>query len=175
MSQFDPNEYVTLLMGAGTLEEVDAAFDKIAELPEADAKQAVDAIEASFSEHFMRGLRAGELAQMKMVLELIEQAKDTPQGKLIRAQLDSQGGELLEEGRAISQIVLRVHEAKGDTASAFTKAYVAEAAKLSDEEYGTGYGILKVMVGVADKMLAESKPAPANPFRKPSAPKGPAA
>ena len=167
MSEFNPDDYVSELDGAKTPEAVDAVFAKMALLPEADRKAALDAVEQYAVADWNKGLpKTGEMAQLKMVIEILEEAKDTPQGKMILASLEGQVDAV--EGPALAQIILNIHRERGENAAPFIKTYAAEAAKLSDEDFGTTFGLLKLMVNVADKMTEETRPSPrSNPFRKP--------
>jgi hypothetical protein len=61
----------------------------------------------------------------------------------------------------VSQMFLHIGKAKGDKASPLVKAFVAAAAKLTDEEYNSYDGIIKPMNAMADAFA--KKP---NPFRQ---------
>ena len=91
--------------------------------------------------------------------------KDTPAGQFMIANLLLQAGPI-EEAHALAGIMRHVHDAKGDAANSVVKAFVAEAAKLSDAEYNYPLGHLKLMIATQDRQLGGSGPVP-NPFRKP--------
>lgn len=161
------DSYVNRIAQARTVVDVDAVFDEIAALPAAESKAVTDAVEAFAVKDFSDGFKAAERAQLRMVLDVLEEVKDTPQGKMILAQLEAQE-DMAEEGRSLGQVMLRLHQAKGDEAHKVVRTYAEEASKLSDEEYGTTYGLLKIVVKVEDRLAAEDKPSPTrpNPFRK---------
>src|SRR5882672_4950680 len=103
MSQFEPNDYVTEIDGATTPEAVDAVFAKIAVLPAEDRKAALNALEAYAVADWNSAVpKHGEMAQLKMAIEILEQTKDTPQGKMLLASLE--GEVSATEGQALSQI-----------------------------------------------------------------------
>lgn len=175
MTDTQPNIFLSRLNDCKDAGAVDKLFTEINALPKDQRGPVLDAIEAFAVRETIAGHeRPQELAQVRMIIEVLEGAKGTPQGKIILAQLEAQG--FGEESLAISQIMLNLHQAKGDDAHKGVKIYVEEAAKLSDEEYGTTFGQLKLMMAAGDRIAALDKPAPArgNPFRpkddKPAAP-----
>ncbi len=171
MTDTPSNLFLNRLGSAKDVATVDTLFDEIDTLAPADKKKVLDDVEAYTVDDFQKGLKPAELSQLQMVIEILDQAKDTPQGKLILSQLEAQG--FGEEGRVLAQVILRLHQAKGDDAHTVVKTYVSEAAKLTDEEFGTTFGLLKLMVNVDEKLKAESKPAVrGNPFRKKDGPGG---
>jgi hypothetical protein len=171
MSDISVEGYVNRITNAPDVATVDAAFDEIGKLSASDRKRVIDAVEKKAVQEITRGMSGPEMAQIRMVIELMEELKDTPQGKLMKAQFEQADG--LDEGLAIAQVFLNLHREKGEGADPVVKAYVEEAAKLTDEEFHSTFGLLKIAVSTMDRAQAENKPAPpANPFRKNAGSKG---
>lgn len=165
MSEFEPKDYALRVKGVKTIADADTLFADIGKLPATDREQALDAVEAYVVDDFTLNMGPAQKAQLKMALDLLDQLKGTPQGDMLRAQMESP--DLAEEGQANAQVMLHLHNTRGDKAHPVVKAFVAEAAKLSDEELASTTGLLKVVVAVSDAVEAENKPvARPNPFRK---------
>ncbi len=174
MSDFDAKDYAELVNDSKTPEDVDAAFEVIKALPAAEQKAALDEVEKTFVAYWRDNLPPrDEIEEIKSVMAVIDQARNTPQGQFLKAQLDSgPGGEMsLSENLAMSQVFLNIHNLKGEAADPVVKVYVDAASKLSDDDYGTFFGQMKLLVNVVDKLSeTEAAKAPAvvkkNPFRK---------
>jgi hypothetical protein len=175
MSKFNADDYVNLVNHSASPADVDAAFDKVQKLPEGHRKTVVDAVETLFVNYWQQ--MAGspvEIAQAKGIVAMMEKAMALPQGALIVAAMEAESP-AKREGQLMSQIALNIHKIKGEAAHPIVKTYVAEAAKLSDEEYNSSMGHVRLLVTLCEKMgeIVEKKPAPPNPFRR-NAPPGPA-
>ncbi len=161
--EFNANTYASQIRKARTPETVEAIFADIAQQPANHQTLAINAIETQVVSEWKRGMATGaELAQMKAVIDLLDATKNTPQGRLLLASLEREVGSVAE-GQAQSLVFLKISQSKGDAADPMVKAVVAEAAKLSDEDYNSPLGVLKLMVNVA---AAQAPAAPANPFRQ---------
>jgi hypothetical protein len=173
MSDFDAKDFVELVNDSKTPEEVDAVFEVIKSLPSAQQKQALDEVEKAFVAYWRENLPPrDEIQEVKAMMAEIDRTKDTPQGQFMKAQLDrGPDDESLIKNLSMSQIFLNLHNLKGEAADPVVKIYVEAASKLSDDDYGTFFGQLKLLVNVWDKLSeAEAANAPAvvkkNPFRK---------
>ena len=175
MSEFNADDFVRLVDHSASPADVDAAFDKIQKLPEENGKTVLDTVETLFVKHWQAMAPSpAELAQMKGLLAMMDKAIDTPQGGLIVAAMEAESP-AKREGQTMSQIALNIHKIKGEAAHPIVKAYVDEAAKLSDEDYNSAMGQTRLLVRLGERMaeVVEKKPVPPNPLRR-AKPPGPA-
>ena len=171
MTEFNAARFTARLQNAETPAEVNKMFEEITSLSAPEQKAAIDAVEKEVVSSFTEEFSGPELSQLRLVFNALDQAKDTPQGAFVLSQVEAMLGEDVGGGQAISQTFLNIHNLKGEEAHPFVKAYVAEASGLSDEEYNSSVGQMRLMLSAIDKVKAESKPKPpANPFRKGGAP-----
>lgn len=165
MPDFDAKKYVALVDASKTVDSVDAAFAEIEKLGPAEKMAAVDAVEKAFVDYTRNGAPPpAEMAETRMLLALMDKGRDTLQGQFLIASLEKTMGPV-EEGLALSQVFLNIHKIKGEAADPTVRFWVAEAAKLSDDDYASSLGQMKILVNVTDKVLDMQKPARKNPFR----------
>lgn len=174
MTEFNAARFTARLQNAETPAEVNKMFEEITSLSAPEQKAAIDAVEKEVVSSFTEEFSGPELSQLRLVFNALDRAKGTPQGDFVLAQVEAMLDVEVEDaegGQAISQIFLNIHNLKGEDSAPFVKAYVDEASKLSDAEYNSSVGHMRLMLSAIDRVKAENKPKPpANPFRKGGAP-----
>lgn len=167
MTEFNAARFTARLQNAASPAEVNKMFEEITSLPAAEQKAAIDAVEKEVVASFTEEFSGPEISQLRLVFNALDQAKDTPQGAFVMSQVEAMIGDDVEGGLAISQAFLNIHNLKGEDSAPFVKNYVEAASQLSDDEYNSSIGQMRLMLSVVDKAKSESKPKPpANPFRK---------
>lgn len=171
MTEFNAERFVARLQRVESPAEVNKMFEEITSLPATEQKVAIDAVENAVVASFTEEFSGPEVSQLRLVFNALDQAKGTPQGAFVMSQVEAMIGDEVEGGLAISQAMLNIHNLKGENSSQFVKTYVEEAAKLSDEEYNSSVGQMRLMLSVVEKAKSENKPKlSSNPFRKGGAP-----
>lgn len=165
---FNADDFAQRVNDAKTVSAVTDIFNDVARLSVSDQKLAMDAMENMIVSDWRRGAPpAAQLAQLRMVVDMVDELKGTPEGDMLRRQMEG-AMNLGEQGEASSLAMRKISEFKGEATHALLKTYIAEQDKLPADEVNTGFGIAKLMVTVEEKLQAEasaSKPKPSNPFR----------
>ncbi len=174
MSDFNADDFARRIDNAKTVSAITAIFNDVAQLPAAEQKLAVDAIEAiTVSDWQKSAPRGGELAQLRMVLDMVDDMQGTPEGDAMREQMEA-AMPAAEIAKGSSLILTSIFNYKGEASHALVKTYLAEEAKVPAAEANTAFGMAKLMVTVQEKLVEselQAKPAVRpNPFRKPTAP-----
>lgn len=163
---FNADDFAQRANDAKTVSEVTAIFNEVAALSAPEKTLAIDAIETRIVQDWRRGAPpADQLAQLRMVVDMVEEMKGTPQGDMLREQMND-AMRVGEQGEASATTMRNIVAHKGDQAHTLVKTYLAELDKLPADEVNTGFGIAKLMVTVEEKLQAAA-PAqkPSNPFR----------
>lgn len=169
MSAFDADNLARRIEAARNSAEVEALFDQLSALPERDQLAVVNRVELDIVTDWQcTAPKPHELAQLRMVLDAIDQMKGTPTGDMLRADMES-GMTIAEEGQAMSAMFRKILDFKGDAAHSLVKVYVEEERKQSLEDVGTAFGQAKLMVTVEERLQREraAQPPPSNNPRRP--------
>ncbi len=155
MSAFDADDLARRIEAARDSAEVETLFDQLSVLSENEQLSVVNRVELNIVTDWQRTApKPHELAQLRMVLDAIDQMKGTPAGDMLRADMES-GMTIAAEGQAMSAMFRKILDFKGDTAHRLVKAYVEEERNQSLEDVGTAFGQAKLMVTVEERMLRE--------------------
>lgn len=169
MSAFDADDLARRIEAARDSAEVETLFDQLSVLPASERLAVVNRVELNIVTDWQRTApKPHELAQLRMVLDAIDQLKGTPTGDMLRADMES-GMTIAAEGQAMSAMFRKILDFKGDAAHSLVKAYVEEERKQSLEDVGTAFGQAKLMVTVEERVqrerAAQQQPSPNNPRR----------
>lgn len=169
MSAFDADDLARRIEAARDSAEVETLFDQLSVLPASDRLAVVNRVELNIVTDWQRTApKPHELAQLRMVLDAIDQLKGTPTGDMLRADMES-GMTIAAEGQAMSAMFRKILDFKGDAAHSLVKAYVEEERKQPLEDVGTAFGQAKLMVTVEERVqrerAAQKQPSPNNPRR----------
>ncbi|MCC7036204.1 MAG: hypothetical protein IT560_02740 [Alphaproteobacteria bacterium] len=171
MSASDADDLARRIEAARDSAEVETLFDQLSVLSPAEQMSVVNRVELNIVTDWQRTApKPHELAQLRMVLDAIEQMKGTPTGDMLRADMES-GMTIAEEGQAMSAMFRKILDIKGDAAHSLVKAYVEEERKQPLEDVGTAFGQAKLMVTVEERVQREraaNMPAPNNNPRRPN-------
>ncbi|MDI1227921.1 MAG: hypothetical protein PSY14_09580 [bacterium] len=166
MPAFNADDYTRRLGTIGTPEGIDKLFNEIAKLPEDNARAALISIERAIVHDWQSSApTADELAQLREVVDVVDDLKGTDEGQAIRDKMDSVMGGHTEATRTLSRIFANVAEQRGDNAHPLVKLYVQEEARIPLDEIDSGFGQAKLMVAVEERVQSlvarpSSKPAP---------------
>lgn len=171
MPDFNAAEFGRRIDAAKTVASVTEIFNDVAALAPAQQREAVNAMETVLVNDWLKSApRGADLAQIRMVLDIVEEMKGTPEGDAMLAEFERHMPND-EVGRVSSLSINGVAKYKGDEAHPLVKLFVEEEAKQLASEADTPFGIAKLMVAVQERYVAEqpqTKPATRpNPFRKP--------
>lgn len=165
MPAFNADDYTRRLGTIGTPEGIDRLFNDIAKLPADNARAALIAIERTIVHEWQSSApTAEELAQLREVVDVVDDLKGTEEGKMIRDRMDSVMGGHEDATRTLSRIFANVAEQRADNAHPLVKLYVQEEARIPLDEIHSGFGQAKLMVAVEERMQnlrPPVKPAPA--------------
>lgn len=150
---FNPDDYTRRLGTIGTPEGIDKLFNEIAKLPEDNARAALISIERAIVYDWQSSApTADELAQLREVVDVVDDLKGTEEGKMIRERMDIAMGGHQDATRTLSRIFTNVAEQRGDNAHPLVKLYVQEEARIPLDEIHSGFGQAKLMVAVEERM-----------------------
>lgn len=150
---FNPDDYTRRLGTIGTPEGIDKLFNEIAKLPEDNARAALISIERAIVYDWQSSApTADELAQLREVVDVVDDLKGTEEGKMIRERMDTAMGGHEDATRTLSRIFTNVAEQCGDNAHPLVKLYVQEEARIPLDEIHSGFGQAKLMVAVEERM-----------------------
>jgi len=175
------DKYVARIEAVQTPADVDAVFNDIAAQKTVTRNAALNAIETLTLSELQSNITPADLFEMRASLEARSLVKNSIIGDFLSlVGLDDEMREDEKEGldamKLSAQIMLNLHQHKGEKASPVVKAFAAAAAKLSDAEYNTVEGQMKVLIEtVASPAYAApaaaapqtAAPKAGNPFRKP--------
>lgn len=155
MPAFDADDLARRIEAARDFAEVEALFDQLSVLSPGEQLSVVNRVELNIVTDWQRTApKPHELAQLRMVLDAIDQLKGTPTGEMLRADMEN-GMTIAQEGQAMSAMFRKILDFKGDAAHALVKAYVEEERNQSLEDVGTAFGQAKLMVTVEERMQRE--------------------
>lgn len=150
---FNPDDYTRRLGTIGTPEGIDKLFNEIAKLPEDNARAALISIERAIVYDWQSSApTSDELAQLREVVDVVDDLKGTEEGKMIRERMDTAMGGHENATRTLSRIFTNVAEQRGDNAHPLVKLYVQEEARIPLDEIHSGFGQAKLMVAVEERM-----------------------
>lgn len=166
MAAFNADDYTRRLGTIGNPAGIDKLFNEIAKLPEDNARAALISIERAIVHDWQSSApTAEELAQLREVVDVVDDLKGTEEGKAIRDKMNSVMGGHSEATRTLSRIFANVAEQRGDNAHPLVKLYVEEEARIPLDEIDSGFGQAKLMVAVEERVQSlvarpVNKPAP---------------
>ncbi len=170
MSAFDADELARRIEAARDSTEVEALFGQLSVLPQNDQLSVINRVELNIVTDWQRTApKPHELAQLRMVIDAIDQMKGTPAGDMLRADMES-GMKIAAEGQAMAAMFRKILDFKGDAAHSLVKAYVEEERNQSLDDVGTAFGQAKLMVTVEERVQREraaNMPPPTNNPRRP--------
>lgn len=171
MSAFDADDLARRIEAARDSAEVETLFDQLSVLSESEQLSVVNRVELNIVTDWQRTApKPHELAQLRMVLDAIDQMKGTPTGDMLRADME-QGMTIAAEGQAMAAMFRKILDFKGDAAHSLVRAYVEEERNQSLDDVGTAFGQAKLMVTVEERMQRERAaqlPPPNNNSRRPN-------
>lgn len=167
MPTFNAEEFIEDIDQLKTTEAIDEAFSDVFALPTAERKAAADALEKAYwsetEEDFANDIRERGFSIVKETVreDFYDAVKDCFEaGQVISRE------EAIEVAQLSAQVFFNIRELKGDDASPALKAYVAAAAKLTDEEYNDEYCFIKPMEATIDAVAKSEGLLKVNPLRK---------
>jgi len=182
MPAFDMDKFMAKIDAAQAPEDIDAAFAGLSALKPQTRTRAINTIERGIVSEMRHIFNEISVPELRAEIEIVKLTSSGPLRDILGV-IDSLFGEEQPEPeennstqdlKLAAQTVLNISNIKGDKADPLLKAFVAEAAKMTDREYNSDHGQMTLVLRMAEKVQAEAQaaakaaaPKPAgNPFRK---------